>query len=53
MKTKGYRIFLIFLLIVTIGAGVLYCYNMYQKKDAPKGGTLVKNYSIKSTKTWV
>lgn len=53
MKAKGYRIFLIVLLIATILTGVIYCACMYQKKGAPEGGTLVKNFCIKSTKTWV
>lgn len=40
---KGYRIFLVLLLLIAIGGGVWYCCHMYTEGEKPQVGTLVEN----------
>lgn len=43
MCAKGYRIFLILLLVAAIGGGAWYCYYASHNNHVPTEGTLVKS----------
>lgn len=44
MKTSAgkYRFFLILLLVIAVGGGIWYCYQMNKDTQTPKDGTLVQ-----------
>lgn len=45
MKTSvnKYRLFLILLLVIVLGGGIWYCYQIYDRNKTPEDGTLVEN----------
>ncbi len=42
MCAKGYRIFLLILLLLVLSGGIWYCYRVSQGQGAPEEGTLVQ-----------